>query len=88
MNSDFPILNIEQVALLRADVNTGIVLDENYHRSIKGQPFSFTVFDNTEHAEIAAQQIISKHPDVECSLYRKGQTFVKCISRFGISYPS
>jgi hypothetical protein len=65
----FPLLKNEQVALLRADINTGIVLDENYIYATRSDQKVYDVFDHIDSAIKFAKRILSERRDVECGIY-------------------
>ncbi|TCC90195.1 hypothetical protein EZ428_13000 [Pedobacter frigiditerrae] len=65
----FPHLKNEQVALLRADINTGIVLDKDYIYATTEVQEVYTVFDNIDSAIKFAKSIISERNDIECGIY-------------------
>jgi hypothetical protein len=68
---EFPELNKDQVALLRADINTGIILDLAYKYATKDDQKVFTVFENLDDAIEFAKKIILEKKDIECCIYRK-----------------
>ncbi len=65
----FPELKNEQVALLRADINTGIVLDKNYIYATKSDQEVYAVFDHIDFAIKFAKSIILERNDIECGIY-------------------
>ncbi|KIO76014.1 hypothetical protein TH53_17505 [Pedobacter lusitanus] len=56
----FPQLKDRQVALLRADINTGIVLDRNYIYATTSDQEVYTVFDDINSAIRSAKAIIAE----------------------------
>ena len=65
---EFPLLKNKQVALLRADINTGTVLDKNYIYATTPDQEVFVVFDNMDLAIEFAKSIIMERNDVECGV--------------------
>lgn len=65
----FPQLKDGQVALLRADTNTGIVLDKDYIYATTSDQEVYTVFDNIDSAIIFAKAVISERKGIECGIY-------------------
>ena len=72
----FPQLNGDQVALLRAEVNTGIILDENYIYATKEEKKVYTVFESLEKAIEFAKTITQGRPNVEYGIYGEGEVFL------------
>lgn len=69
MTEEFPLLQKRQVALLRADVNTGIVLDESYNYATNSFQKVYTVFPDKFVALEAAKKLITERSTVECCIY-------------------
>lgn len=68
---EFPNLTHKQVALIRAEKNTGIVLDENYKRHISDLQVFYSLFDTYEEAK---QYIVdASKEDVEYVIYGKNK---------------
>lgn len=65
----FPELKNEQVALLRADINTGVVLDKDYIYATTISQEVYTVFDNVDSAIKFAKAIMLERYDIECGIY-------------------
>lgn len=65
----FPTLSEKQVALVRAEFNTGIVLDEMFSYAITKEQKVYSVFDSLEEASHFAQKILSEKNDVEIIIY-------------------
>lgn len=55
---------------MRADINTGIVLDKNYVYATMPDQEVFVIFDNIEYAIKFAKEIISEKKDIECGIYK------------------
>ena len=71
LNIDFPKLSIKQVALIRAECNTGIILDENFRRHISAQQTFYSVFETYENALKYIKSISMK--DVEFTIYNQNR---------------
>jgi hypothetical protein len=56
----FSILDENQVALLRAEFNTGHVLDENLQLTLRDGQIVYTIFDNIDAALAVAETIVKK----------------------------
>lgn len=68
MKSKFPQMKQGEVALIFADINTGIVVDANFDIIQDGQPM-YTVFDNIDKATAYAKGILHKNPKLEFVIY-------------------
>ncbi|PTS92526.1 hypothetical protein DBR11_26730 [Pedobacter sp. HMWF019] len=73
---EFPKLIGEQVVLLRVDINTGIVLDDNYNYSINPNDRVYIVFANKDEALKIAKTIVLERNNVECGLYDLNQKMI------------
>ena len=82
---EFPLLKAEQVALLRADINTGIVLDKNYVYATMPDQEVFVIFDNIEYAIKFAKAIISEKKDIECVIYKDNSVALLILDRDNIN---
>ncbi|RZL37984.1 MAG: hypothetical protein EOO96_03885 [Pedobacter sp.] len=80
----FPELKNEQVALLRADINTGIILDKDYVYATTINQEVYTVFDNVKSAIKFAKSIISERNDVECGIYGNDLVALLILTRDNI----
>ena len=69
----------DQVALLRAEVNTGVILDENLDKAVTDIQVVYTVFDDLKAAVSVANNLI-KDGKIECVIYGKNQELVKYLS--------
>lgn len=65
----FPKLTNTQVALLRADINTGHVIDEKLGLAISDDQKVYTLFDDSEKALFYAKNLILENKTVECVIY-------------------
>lgn len=65
----FPILQHNQVALLRADKNTGIVLDDQLSFALNDSQKVFSVFDSLNDAIVFADDFLSFNQKVEIVIY-------------------
>ena len=70
MKERFPTLKNTEVVLSRADVNTGIVLAEDFKYASNSTYKVFTIFDNASMALEAAEKIVAENPLVECYIYK------------------
>lgn len=76
MQEPFPSLLDTQVALIRAEYNTGIVVDKNYAKAMGDNQQVYTVYSNTDQALKAAIDIVHSHPHIECCIQRVGEELV------------
>jgi hypothetical protein len=79
MKRKFPDLKNGQVALIRVDYNTGIVLDENFKYATSDEQIVFTVFDSIDSALIVAQGIVKERIDVECSIFNESNQIINVV---------
>lgn len=70
----------EQVILSRADVNTGIVLDEGFLYATDPSQTVYTVYPDLKTAISAAESIIKNRPEVECYIHNKDMVLLKFLS--------
>jgi hypothetical protein len=82
---EFPLLKNEQVALLRADINTGTVLDKNYIYATTPDQEVYVVFDNIGLAIEFAKSVIMERNDVECGIYGNDPVALLILDRYNIS---
>ncbi|WP_348621845.1 hypothetical protein [Pedobacter lusitanus] len=80
----FPQLKDRQVALLRADINTGIVLDRNYIYATTSDQEVYTVFDDINSAIRSAKAIIAEKKDIECGIYGNDPVALLILTRDNI----
>ena len=82
---EFPKLEKNQVSLLRAEIMTGIVLDEDFQRYMKSKnQVVYTVFQSLEKAQEYIKQQKDIHSDIEYHIHDISQkeiytdrTFIK-----------
>lgn len=67
----FPELKADQVALLRAEINTGHVLDDKYNIAINDSQNVYSIFQSVEEAIIFSKKILSEKKGVEIVIYGK-----------------
>lgn len=76
----FPVLNIKEVALVRAEISTGLVLDEACNYAVYPHQKIYTVFESIEKALKHARQIIEERRNIECVLYGIDQRILHCVN--------
>jgi hypothetical protein len=81
----FPQLKNQQVALLRADINTGIVLDKYYAYATNSNQEVYAVFDHIDSAIRFAKSIISERSDIECGIYGNDPVALLILNRDNIA---
>jgi hypothetical protein len=79
MQEPFPSLLDTQVALIKAEYNTGIVVEKNYARAMGDNQQVYTVYSNTDQALKAAIDIVHTHPHIECWIQRVGEELVHYV---------
>ena len=70
---DFPILEDEQVVVVRAQKSTGIILDETYNKLVSDDQNMFTIFQNIGVANAYIEENKRTRNDIEFIIYGKGQ---------------
>lgn len=76
----FPLMEFKEVALVRAEINTGIVLDEACNYAVYPDQKVYTVFENIEKGLKYARQIIEERRNIECILYGIDQRVLHCVN--------
>lgn len=76
----FPKLEQYQVALLRADVNTGIVLDDNYEVATKDIQKVYSIFDSVDDGINYIKLVFNIRDDIEFVIYDFNNEVIQCIS--------
>lgn len=76
----FPKLSDNQVALMRAEFNTGIVLDDKFQYAVNDNQKVFTVFNSQKEAEDAAREILLKRHDIEFVIYGNDKEVLQYIT--------
>lgn len=75
----FPLLTEHQVALSRADINTGHVLDENLLLAMSPLQKVYTIFDDVNDAKDAAKALVKANNQIECYIYGVNKCLVAFI---------
>ncbi|WP_188938384.1 hypothetical protein [Puia dinghuensis] len=75
----FPVLRENQVVLMRAEFNTGHILDENLNLALHDGQIVYTIFDSIDTALAAAENIV-KNGTIECVIYTKDRELVKYVT--------
>jgi len=76
----FPILNDNEVVLMRAEFSTGHVLDENFKLAIHEYQKVYTIFENLDAAINAAEKMIRENTNIECTLLGRDNNLVRYIT--------
>jgi hypothetical protein len=76
----FPKLEIGQVALMRAENQTGHVLDEQFLLATKDEQKVYTVFNSAEEALINAKSIVFLEKKIEYIVYDRNQKVLYYIT--------
>ncbi|WP_316753456.1 hypothetical protein [Pedobacter gandavensis] len=77
---NFPIMNVKEVALVRAEIATGILLDEACNYAVYPHQKVYTVFENIDKGLKYARQIIEEKRNIECVLYGIDQRVLHCVN--------
>jgi hypothetical protein len=81
----FPKINQGQAVLLRAETNTGVVLDELFTFVINDDQKVYTLFDSVEEALESANKILKeKGKLIECTIYGEGQELIYYLNPYQI----
>lgn len=80
MTEKFPRLKNYEVALARADVNTGHVLDESFNLAINKEQKVYAILESFEKAISFAESIIRENKNIECNIFGVDMKFLKRIS--------
>ena len=73
MKRPFPKVKDGQYVLVRADVNTGIILDEEFEYATSGQQKVYEIFDSLESSIRRAESLFSRTKGVEILVYDANQ---------------
>jgi len=76
---NFPRLKDMQVALLRSEFSTGIVLNKDYNKALNDDDEVYTVFDTKEDALSYLKSVLPNKHDTEFVLYDKDQKVLQYI---------
>ncbi|MES2455763.1 MAG: DUF416 family protein [Bacteroidota bacterium] len=76
---EFPMLEYKEFALLRAERNTGIVLNERLEYANRDHGTMFKKFSNLESSITTAREIVNTNPTVEVCVYDHKQQVVYFI---------
>lgn len=78
---DLPIIDVGKVILIRADVNTGIILDAHFSFALNGQnQIVFTVYSNYEECMEYIQAIFRQRNDIEFLIYNANHEILHIYS--------
>jgi hypothetical protein len=77
----FPELSDFQVALLRVQKSTGIILDDKFDPDVSPEQIRFTVFDSKELALEYAERTLSKTTKIDFLIYDKEETIVEHLNK-------
>ena len=81
----FPEIKDEQVVLLRAEFNTGHVLDEQFNLVISDNQKAYTVLNSVEEAIVFAKEILAeKENQIEYVIYNRNQEVLHYFNPFRI----
>jgi hypothetical protein len=80
----FPELNEGEFALSRADVATGIVLDESLKYASTPDQKVYTIYGSLPAALSAAKLIISNSMNTECYIHAKGERLIYMVTQKNI----
>jgi hypothetical protein len=75
----FPDLNADQVAIMRADSLTGHVLDENFELAIDDNQIVFTTVGSLEEAMAIVKNMKTERPNIEFVIYGMDKKVLKFV---------
>jgi hypothetical protein len=70
--------------LSRADINTGIVLDEQGNYALDSSQKVYTVFDDERTALEVAKKLIVERPTIECYIHKAPNKLLYVLDSEGI----
>ena len=76
---NFSVLKQGQIAVVQAELSTGIVLAPDGQRYL-GSGEAFRIFDSLAEARGFAQGVVAAKPDVECGLYDSAGAHIERIT--------
>lgn len=76
----FPNLKEGQFAIIRADFNTGTVLDEEFNYAIKDSQKVYNIVDGLSNAISRAKTMIIERGSVECIIYDHSHNLASYIT--------
>lgn len=76
----FPTLHDNEVALVRAEFSTGVVLDEDFKQAIHEYQKVYTIFENLDTAISATERMIRENTNIECTLLGRENSLIKYIT--------
>ena len=76
----FPELKDNQVALLRAELKTGHVVDENFNLAISDTQEVYTIFDDVETAVAFVKKTSEINKEFEFVIYGKDKSVINYIA--------
>jgi hypothetical protein len=73
---EFPILNAEQVAVIRAESGTGHILDDKFNLAIDDEQKVYTIFDTTKDALVFVEKELIKRQGFDLSIFDQAQNLL------------
>jgi hypothetical protein len=77
----FPILINDQVAVLRAEYNTGHIVDENFNLLINDNQTAYTIFESLETAQFYIKKQLEITNKFEFIIYGKDKAVINYTDR-------
>lgn len=77
---EFPTIKKSEVVVLRAEVSTGHVLNENFHLALPNDPSVYTVFSDEFAAVEYVRGVLKSRDDVEFVVYGSDKNVLHYIS--------
>ena len=65
----FPDLKSNQIALLRAEIATGHVVDDKYNLVVNEDQTVYSIFESEKEALDVAKRIVNGNENIECVIY-------------------
>ena len=86
MPEEFPKIQKGQVTLSRANVDTGIILDELNNYALSPSQKVYTVFGNESDALNAARLLVEANPHIECYIHQASKKLLYFLDSKGMKH--
>ena len=84
----FPELKNGHVALLRAEFQTGTVLDEQFNPIISNSQKVYSIFKHKDEALQTAKTLMAQNANIECVIYGKDEEVLLYLTPQNITHIS
>ena len=76
----FPMISGTQVVMVRDEIATGFVVDNDFNFIDNDEQEVFTIFEDINLAVDEANRIVKQHDYIECLIYDKDNKLIKHIA--------